>query len=78
VHVRRVLESCRLRITRRVADLGAGIALAAEPTTDEIVGALEQVLADPSYRDAARALGTISRRAGGADAAAAELESLFD
>jgi UDP:flavonoid glycosyltransferase YjiC (YdhE family) len=60
----------------RVADLGAGIALSEHPTTAVISDALELVLSDPGYRECARALGTISRHAGGADAAAAELEGL--
>lgn len=61
---------------RRVADVGAGIALSEQPTASEIAGAIDAVLSTPSYREAARAMAAVSRAEGGAPAAAAELESL--
>jgi MGT family glycosyltransferase len=62
---------------QRVVDLGAGVALDATATSGEIAAAIERVLSDASYRDAAGALGRASRHEGGADAAAAELEGLL-
>jgi UDP:flavonoid glycosyltransferase YjiC (YdhE family) len=61
---------------QRVVDLGAGVALAATASSGEIATAIERVLSDASYREAARALGRASDDEGGADAAAAELEAL--
>ena len=62
----------------RVADFGAGLTLTDQPTTVDIAAGIEQVLSDPSYRAAARALAQASREEGGALAAATELESLLD
>ena len=62
---------------QRVVELGAGVALDGSATSGEIAAAIEHVLADASYRTAARALGDAGREQGGADAAAAELESLL-
>jgi UDP:flavonoid glycosyltransferase YjiC (YdhE family) len=62
---------------QRVVDLGAGITLPPTAAPVEIAGAIEGVLADERYRDAARALRAASRAEGGADAAAAELAGLF-
>jgi UDP:flavonoid glycosyltransferase YjiC (YdhE family) len=62
---------------QRVVDLGAGVALDATASSGEIAAAIERVLSDASYRDAARALGRASRHEGGPDAAAAELEGLL-
>jgi UDP:flavonoid glycosyltransferase YjiC (YdhE family) len=63
---------------QRVADLGAGITLPSSAAADEIAAAIGRVLAEPRYRAAARALGDASHDAGGALAAAAEIESLLD
>jgi UDP:flavonoid glycosyltransferase YjiC (YdhE family) len=63
---------------RRVADLGAGIALAQSATTSDITRALEQVLSEAIYREAAASLAKVSTEEGGATAAAAELEALVD
>jgi UDP:flavonoid glycosyltransferase YjiC (YdhE family) len=62
---------------QRIDELGAGITIAPTARADEIATAIDRVLSDASYRDAARALGDASRDAGGADAAAAELEGLL-
>jgi MGT family glycosyltransferase len=62
---------------QRIEDLGAGITVGSTAPADEIATAIERVLSDASYRDAARALGDASRDAGGAPAAAAELEGLL-
>jgi UDP:flavonoid glycosyltransferase YjiC (YdhE family) len=58
---------------QRVADLGAGITVMPTASPGEIARALEGVLSDTGFRDAARALRAASRAEGGADAAAAEL-----
>jgi MGT family glycosyltransferase len=62
---------------QRVADFGAGITLPPAASAGEIARALEAVLADPGYRDAARALNAAGRAEGGADGAAAELEGML-
>jgi UDP:flavonoid glycosyltransferase YjiC (YdhE family) len=62
---------------QRVVDLGAGVALDASAASGEIATAIERVLSDEGYRDAARALAQASKEQGGADAAAAELEGLL-
>jgi MGT family glycosyltransferase len=62
---------------QRVVDLGTGITLPPTAAPGEIARAIEGVLADARYRDAARALRAASRAEGGADAAAAELAGLF-
>ena len=61
----------------RVADLGAGVRLDSDPGEQELADALELVLAQPGYRNAARSLAAASRAAGGAPAAAADLEALL-
>ena len=63
---------------QRVADLGAGIALGAQPTATDIASAVEQLLSTPSYRAAARGVAAESTREGGAAAAVAELLALLD
>jgi MGT family glycosyltransferase len=63
--------------TQRVTDLGAGIALSSSASSGEIAAAIERVLSDASYAEAARGLGRASDDEGGADAAAAELEDLL-
>jgi MGT family glycosyltransferase len=62
---------------QRVTDLGAGVALSSAAASGEIAAAIERVLSDASYAEAARALGRASDDEGGADAAAAELEYLL-
>ncbi len=61
----------------RVADAGAGIALPTDASSDQIGGALDEVLADPSYRSAARAIAAESAKAGGAAAVVDDLELLL-
>ncbi len=61
----------------RVAAVGAGVALPAEATTAQVAAALREVLGDPRYRHGARAMAEAGRRAGGAPAAASDLESLM-
>jgi MGT family glycosyltransferase len=58
---------------QRVADLDAGVTVMPTASPGEIARALESVLSDTGFRDAARALRAASRAEGGADAAAAEL-----
>ena len=60
----------------RVATLGAGIDLGPGPTVDEIATAVSAVLSDESYRRAAGVIAQASAAAGGAPAAALDLESL--
>ena len=62
---------------RRVADLGAGVALTQAASAFDIAQAIEQVLSEASYRDGAESLARASAEEGGADAAAAELEALL-
>jgi UDP:flavonoid glycosyltransferase YjiC (YdhE family) len=62
----------------RVAAVGAGIALAETPTAGQIAAAVKQVLAKPKFRAGAQAMADASRAAGGAPAAVAELDALFD
>ena len=62
---------------QRIVELGAGIALNAPAASGDIALAIERVLSDERYRNAARALGKTSSEAGGAGAAAAELEGLL-
>jgi UDP:flavonoid glycosyltransferase YjiC (YdhE family) len=61
----------------RVVALGAGLALAAEATPEALARAVEEVLAQPSYRRAAESLARASRDGGGAAAAVEDLESLL-
>jgi UDP:flavonoid glycosyltransferase YjiC (YdhE family) len=60
----------------RVADLGAGVALPAVPSSSDVATAIQKVLTDASYRDGARAMADVSRAGGGAPAAVAELDAL--
>jgi UDP:flavonoid glycosyltransferase YjiC (YdhE family) len=60
----------------RVTSLGAGLTLGPGPDAAEVAAALQQVLADGAYRDAASRIADESRRAGGAMAAVADLEVL--
>ncbi len=62
---------------QRTVDLGAGVTVASSAVAGDIARAIERVLAAPSYRDSARALGDASRDEGGVDAAAAEIEGLL-
>ena len=61
----------------RVVALGAGRMVGSEPSVSAVAAGVTAVLAEPSYRTAARALAAASREAGGAAAAAAEIESLL-
>jgi UDP:flavonoid glycosyltransferase YjiC (YdhE family) len=61
----------------RVAALGAGVVLADDPGAAELAGAIEHVLANPSLRRAAEAIGHESRREGGSSTAVDELEALL-
>ena len=63
---------------QRVAALGAGVALSGGPTAASVAKGIDQVLNVASYRESARALAGISDEAGGAAAAAADLEALLD
>lgn len=60
----------------RVTQLGAGVALEPESSADEILTAVEQVLAIPGYREAAASIADASRREGGPEAAADDLEAM--
>lgn len=60
----------------RVAALGAGIDLGSQPTAGQIADAVQAVLADPSYRDAAKQVTQLSAEAGEASAAVSDLLSL--
>jgi UDP:flavonoid glycosyltransferase YjiC (YdhE family) len=62
----------------RVAELGAGIALTQDASSDAIAQAIATVLADQRYRDAAEAIGRSGRDEGGSPALASELEGLLD
>ena len=62
--------------TERVIELGAGRGLGPAPAATEVVEAVEAVLGDPAYRQAAQAIGEASRRSGGAATAATDLLSL--
>ena len=57
----------------RVAALGAGIDLGAQPTADDIAEAISTVLGDTSYRQTAARVGDVT---GGASAVIDDLESL--
>jgi UDP:flavonoid glycosyltransferase YjiC (YdhE family) len=61
----------------RVAAVGAGLALGVNPPVRQIAAALAEVLGDSGYRAGAAAMARASRRAGGARAAVAELETLL-
>lgn len=62
---------------KRVATLGAGLALPVEATMGQVARAVEEVLLQPGYRLAAQAIATASRGDGGPTAAADELASLL-
>jgi UDP:flavonoid glycosyltransferase YjiC (YdhE family) len=57
-------------VAKAIAGTGAGITLAKRARPAEIRGALERVLHEPSYRDAATALGARMRARNGPAAAA--------
>ncbi len=61
----------------RVSEVGAGVALAAAPTSYDVATAIQKVLTDASYRDGARAMADVSRAGGGAAAAVEELVALL-
>lgn len=61
----------------RVAAVGAGIALDADATAAGIGTAIDRVLADRSYREAAARIAAESTAAGGPAAAVADLEGLI-
>lgn len=61
---------------QRVTELGTGIDVGDAPTAGDIGAAVERVLADHSYSEAARRLAQASAGEGGAPAAAADIESL--
>jgi UDP:flavonoid glycosyltransferase YjiC (YdhE family) len=61
----------------RVAEVGAGIALAVDSPSEEIARALERVLTEPDFRDGAAALAAESAAEGGAGAVVADLEALL-
>ena len=63
-------------IGRRIAELGAGVTLAATSSAAEIRAAIERVLATPSIRGEAARLGAAIRTTHGTASAAALLESL--
>jgi MGT family glycosyltransferase len=63
-------------LAARVQELGAGIALDGESSPKAIRRAVRDLLAHPSYRDAARRLGAAISATPGAAGAAAELERL--
>jgi UDP:flavonoid glycosyltransferase YjiC (YdhE family) len=58
----------------RVAHLGAGVDLGADPDAAAIAAAVQAVLAEPSYRDAAEHTAAASRQAGNQAAAVTDLE----
>jgi UDP:flavonoid glycosyltransferase YjiC (YdhE family) len=60
----------------RVEALGAGIALGATPTVEEIVSSVTRILDEPAWRSGARRVADASAAAGGAVAAARDLVSL--
>jgi UDP:flavonoid glycosyltransferase YjiC (YdhE family) len=62
---------------QRVAHLGAGIDLGPNPDAEDIAAAVQAVLADASYRDAAVRTAHASRQAGNQAAAVADLEGLL-
>jgi MGT family glycosyltransferase len=61
-------------LAQRVQQLGAGLALDGEAEAAEIRSAVRQVLASPTYTDAARGLADAIRASPGAAGAAGELE----
>lgn len=62
---------------RRVADVGAGIALATDASARQIGAAVDEILSNPKYAESARAIASESARSGGAAAAVDDLESLL-
>jgi UDP:flavonoid glycosyltransferase YjiC (YdhE family) len=62
----------------RVTERGAGLRLHPEATAEEIASALRRVLYDPSYRQAARALGARIAIDAGARSAENELTDLAE
>jgi MGT family glycosyltransferase len=65
-------------VAQQVVDAGAGVRLRfGRASADQIGTAIDTVLTDPVYREAARRIQGSFRAAGGADAAAAHLERLL-
>ena len=62
---------------QRVVNVGAGLDVGPQPLPTHITGAVQAILADHSYRDAARRIADESRRAGGQIAAVEDLERLL-
>jgi len=60
----------------RVVARGAGVRLGPDASPEQIRGAIRRILDEPSFRDAARRVGTVLANEDGARAAADELESL--
>jgi MGT family glycosyltransferase len=61
----------------RVAAVGAGVALPADADAEQIGAAIDEVLGDPAYAEAARRVAAESTAAGGPAAAVTDLESLL-
>lgn len=63
-------------VARRVAAVGAGVALGASPSADALRAAASRVLGEPAFAAAARRVGATLREAGGAPRAAAVIGAL--
>lgn len=63
-------------VAARVARLGAGVVLSDTPDADEVRRAIEAVLGDLSYREAAKRLSVVLREEDGATVAADEIEAV--
>jgi UDP:flavonoid glycosyltransferase YjiC (YdhE family) len=61
----------------RVSEVGAGVALSGAPTVQDVATAIQKVLTDAGYRDAAHAMAGVSRAEGGAARAVEELDALL-
>ena len=61
---------------QRVAEVGAGLDVGTAPAAPAIASAIERVLSEPAYREAAATIAAASGESGGAAAAAADLERL--
>lgn len=62
----------------RVVECGAGVLVDEGAKAEAIASAIQHVLSDSRYRNAARRLAVQNRDAGGAKAAVRDLEQLFD
>ena len=62
---------------RRVADLGAGIALPTDASSAKIAAGVDRILSDAKYKEAARVIAHSSAMSGGAPAAVDDLELLL-